>query len=56
MERQVFIALQFVFGVVVGVVAIVAGTPEGPHIAGVFEDAVGVVVFGRGGGEVELDQ
>jgi hypothetical protein len=56
MKCKVFIPFQFIFSIVVGFIAIVAGTSEGPHIAGVFEGAVGVVVFGRGGGEVELDQ
>jgi hypothetical protein len=56
LERKVFIPLQFVVGLAVGFVAIVVATSVGPDIAGIFEDAVGVVVLGGGGGEVELDQ
>jgi hypothetical protein len=55
-EGEILVALEFVLGVVVvGFGAIVARASEGPDIAWVIEDAVGVVVFRRGGGEVELD-
>jgi hypothetical protein len=56
MKRKILVPIKLVFGFFVGFVAIVVRTSEGPDIGRVLEDAVGVVVFRRGSGEVELDQ
>jgi hypothetical protein len=55
-EGKILVTVEFVFGIIiVGVGAIVTRTSEGPDIARIVENAVGVVVFRCGGGKVELD-
>jgi hypothetical protein len=52
-ERKIFVTVELVFRIVViGVGAIVARASEGPYIARIVKGAVGVVVFGCGGGAV----
>jgi hypothetical protein len=56
MEGALLIAVEFVFQVVVGCVAVVVGTREGPNVARVIEGGISVVVLCCGGGKVQLDQ
>ena len=62
MEGEIFVMVDYVFSVVVVIIVVVVGStmvaraPERPDIARVTEGAVGVVVFGGSGGQVELDE
>jgi hypothetical protein len=56
MEGALLIAVEFVFYVIIGGVAVVVGTREGPDVARVIEGGISVVVLCCGGGKVQLDQ
>lgn len=63
MEGEIFVVVNYVFGIVgIIVVVVIVGSAmvargsERPDIGRVIESAISVVVFGGGGGQVELDE